>query len=136
MTEKEYLQNLGADFDSKDPNVTMSNRWRKKALDMAKACGAKFDPEPVELPRLTTRPRSYGAFVELAESRTSHTGSPTYVLTQAQADEIIRRCELLPKLREYLNGIILATPLVESGGLISRVINPEILDIIDGKAEW
>lgn len=113
MTEKEFLQCITKD------NCTIVER-AVIALRLAKERGAKFDPETIKLPFLNVIQRSsthdYGYLIV-----TDNDVCPN----REQAKEIIRRCELLPRLREYITTWFV-TP--EPNSYVQRV-----LDMIDGK---
>ena len=69
-----------------------------RALQAAKQAGAKFEPEPVELPPL----RAF-QFSPLRANvqKVNATGGDEY-LSPAEAEEVIRRCVVVSALRELL----------------------------------
>lgn len=143
MTEKEFLDKLKDEVDycnfcgpihngiltvnpvcpehgltknAKRLNNDIGNRLRLLALKLAKDNGAKFDPETVELPKLkllTPDARRFGVV--------SKDNDIAFPFTREQAEEIIRRCELIPKLRDIILDI--------------HYTNEDILAILDGRKE-
>lgn len=63
------------------------------ALDLAKERGAKFDPEPVELPKLRMCGGPKACLVGASRTDTA--------LSSEEALEVIRRCELVDKIKEF-----------------------------------
>lgn len=91
MTEKEFLDKLS----TKDsPSYSYSALL---ALELAKQHGAKFDPSLVELPKLRI---CGGPKACLIGSSDKEKGLS---LSSEKALEVIRRCELIPRLRSLIS---------------------------------
>lgn len=107
MTEKEFLERLLS--TSQNPMLPPGYETQevlntaKRAVELARQAGARFDTCPIELPKLTIRTYSFGEKrVELHQARKISNDLLTTLLSEEQAKEVIRRCELIPRLREYL----------------------------------
>lgn len=113
MTEKEFLEKVSA--------VRCS---AVKALEFAKQHGAKFDPESIELPPLQVSGSCHHTGFCQSVCTASLPGYPHgRALTGLEAKEIIRRCELFPRLRAY----------ILNSGTIPNLALIEMVDMIDGK---
>lgn len=128
MTEKEFLDKLS----TKDsPSYSYSALL---ALELAKQHGAKFDPEPIELPTLRKMAfglptKGYGIrIVNRLESN---------LLSSEQADEVIRRCELIPRLRKYITDRYLRLSNGQVTNITPHSIKAfdigDLLDMINGR---
>lgn len=80
MTEKEFLHRAYSDD-------------RLSLLNLAKEAGAKFDPEPVELPPLKSTGNDDNQISMIISQ------SEPKALKKFQCDEIIRRCKVVEILR-------------------------------------
>lgn len=130
MTEKEFITALITPWS----NLSFTRATR--ALELAKQQGAKFDPEIVELPKLHVAFTSHGYNITLVEAREENNRGygpiQTVVLTKEQAEEVIRRCELIPKLREYIQNKW--RYVINDKHQHEQVITcADLLNIIDGK---
>lgn len=139
MTEKEFIQrSVSRAVDTitmNDTQIEHLNRVALSALEYAKSQGAEFDPEIVELPKLRVSFTSHGYNITLVEARETNSGYgpiQTVVLTKKQALEVIRRCELIPKLKEYIQNKWRYV-LNDKHQHEQVVICADLLNIIDGK---
>lgn len=97
MTEKEFFsKSLGLDGEIRSTTYRETFDIVRRALELAKQHGAKFDPEPIELPKLRT---CGGPKACLIGSSNKEKGLS---LSSEEATEVIRRCELIPRLRKYV----------------------------------
>lgn len=119
MTEKEFLDKITANKDC--PSYSYSSLL---ALELAKQQGAKFDIEPVELPRLKMAQRSstnnYGYLI-----LTDRDVCPS----REQANEIIRRCEAWKEIR------VLVDCIGDDDPETDRLRRMELIAILDGKGK-
>lgn len=114
MTEKEFVnKSLGLDGEIRSTTYRETFDIVRRALELAKQHGAKFDPETIELPQLRM---CGGPKACLIGSSDKEKGLS---LSSEEAAEVIRRCELIPRLREY----------------VMENVYPSnaLLDIIDGR---
>lgn len=128
MTEREFLDKLS----SKDPSYSYSALL---ALALAKQQGAKFDPEPVELPPIIKWQLGGDRYsIRRSESKEPYTRN---YLNQREAEEVIRRCELIPRLRKYITDRYLRMSNGEVADITPHSIEPfdigTLLDMIDGR---
>lgn len=117
MTEKEFLEQSWNGAQS-------YSAVGYRALDLAKQCGATFDSEPIDLPPLQVSgmsPLNTGFCQSVCTAPL-----PGYpygrALTGSEANEVIRRCKLIPLFREYISTSFVAPEFVQI-----------LLDKIDGK---
>lgn len=128
MTEKDYLNRLGFAVEGDEKY----NRLRLWALKLAKEAGAEFDPEPVELPNLIP--------IKLTQLPANGFAVRSYdctKLTLEQAEEIIRRCWVVDKLKSY---ILLRFARMSNGEMVdirTHELTPghasDFLGILDGR---
>lgn len=80
----------------------------------AKEAGAKFDPEPVELPRLGVPPFSLEApALVMAESAGGYSR-----LTEPEAREIVRRCNAWPAILRLLRNELTVTSMANGKAML------------------
>ena len=96
MTEKDFKALCLAGFS--DPlNLEMT---LETAIRLAKKAEAKFDPEPAKLPQLVTDR------IDVWRHSVITAQIPGYpkgrALTGQEAREVVRRCDAIEKLREFL----------------------------------
>ncbi len=89
MTEKEFTERFQNDSENR---ALWSSTAAKRALALAKEAGAKFDPEPVELPVLGVREAP-------SEHPYCYPAAPGGILSRKEVVEVVRRCNAWPELR-------------------------------------
>jgi len=125
MTEKDFLLAVTG-----DKSIHITSERAVYALELAKRQGAKFDPEPVELPRLISRweagHQGYSILVGFYQQP-----------NLSEVQEIIRRCELIPRLRKMITDRFLRSQDGSMTDITPIHLGPlhasDLLDMLDGR---